>query len=142
MFLCLREDLKENSGGLKDFCLPVSPLHFPFFSFLSFFLNGPRRTVMCSLYIYTSQCLKENFTVRCIIFSLRTDVGKQTITFVATNNNTGADPGFFERGRCKYDSSRQTSRGQRNGGGGSWRVRDWSKSIGGGGGPEHRGGGS
>ena len=36
---------------------------------------------MCSLYIYTSQYLKENFTVRCIIFSLRTDIGKQTITF-------------------------------------------------------------
>ena len=42
---------------------------------------------MCSLYIYTSQYLKENFTVRCIIFSLRTDIGKQTITFFATNNN-------------------------------------------------------
>ena len=53
---------------------------------------------MCNLYIYTSQCLKENFTVRCIIFSLRTDVGKQTITFVATNNNTGADPGILEEG--------------------------------------------
>ena len=42
---------------------------------------------MSSLYIYTSQYLKENFTVRCIIFSLRTDIGKQTITFFATNNN-------------------------------------------------------
>ena len=41
---------------------------------------------MCSLYIYASQYLKENFTVRCIIFSLRTDIGKQTITFFATNN--------------------------------------------------------
>ena len=41
---------------------------------------------MCSVYIYTSQYLKENFTVRCIIFSLRTDIGKQTITFFATNN--------------------------------------------------------
>ena len=36
---------------------------------------------MCSLYIYTFQYLKENFTVRCIIFSLRTDIGKQTIAF-------------------------------------------------------------
>ena len=36
---------------------------------------------MCSLYNYTAQYLKENFTVRCIIFSLRTDIGKQTITF-------------------------------------------------------------
>ena len=43
---------------------------------------------MSSLYIYTSQYLKENFTVRCIIFSLRTDIGKQTITFFATNNNS------------------------------------------------------
>ena len=72
-------DLKEKSGRLKDFCLPASPLYFPFFSF---FLNGPGRRVMCSVYIYTSQYLKENFTVRCIIFSLRTDIGKQT-----TNSN-------------------------------------------------------
>ena len=42
---------------------------------------------MCSLYIYTSQYPKENFTVRCIIFSLRTDIGKQTITFFATKSN-------------------------------------------------------
>ena len=35
---------------------------------------------------------------------------------------SGADPGFFRRGGCKYESSRQTSRGQWNGGGGSWRV--------------------
>ena len=48
------------SGRLKDFCLPESPLHFVFFSFL-FFPNGPGRTVMCSLYIYISQYLKENF---------------------------------------------------------------------------------
>ena len=66
--LCLREDLKGKSGRLKDFCLPVGPL-----SFLFFLLN-PGRTVMCSLYIYTSQYVKENFTVRCIIFSLRTDI--------------------------------------------------------------------
>ena len=56
------------------------------FSFFFFVLNGPGRTVMCSLYIYTSQYLTENFTVRCIIFSLRTDIEKQTITFFATNN--------------------------------------------------------
>ena len=41
---------------------------------------------MCCLYLYTSQHLKENFTVKCIIFSLRTGIGKQTITFFATNN--------------------------------------------------------
>ena len=29
----------------------------------------------------------------------------------------GADPGFFQKGGCKYESSRQTSQGQRNGGG-------------------------
>ena len=80
--MCLREDLKEKSGRLKDFCLPISPLYFLFF-----FFNGPGRTVMCGFYIYTSQYLKDNFTVRCIIFSLRTDIGKQTITFFATNNN-------------------------------------------------------
>ena len=55
------------------------------FSF-RFFLNVLGRTVMCSLYIYASQYLKENFTVRRIIFSLRTGIGKQTITFFATNN--------------------------------------------------------
>ena len=31
---------------------------------------------------------------------------------------TGADPGFFQRGGCKYESSRQTSQGLRNEGGG------------------------
>ena len=85
MSLCLREDLKEKLGRLEDFCLPVSPLDFLFFSF--FFLNGPGRTSMCSLYIHTSEYLKENFTVRCIIFSVRTDIGKQTITFFVANNN-------------------------------------------------------
>ena len=58
-----------------------------FYALMSVFLNGPGRTVTCSLYIYTSQYLKEHFTVRCIIFSLRTDIGKQTISFFATNNN-------------------------------------------------------
>ena len=37
-----------------------------------FFSNARGRTVMCSLYIYTSQYLIERFTVRCL-FSLRTD---------------------------------------------------------------------
>ena len=32
---------------------------------------------------------------------------------------TGADPGFFQIGGCKYESSRQTSQGQRNRGGGA-----------------------
>ena len=40
---------------------------------------------MCSLYMYTSQYLMESFTVRCL-FSLRTDIVKQTLTFFATNN--------------------------------------------------------
>ena len=35
----------------------------------------------------------------------------------------GADVGFFQRRGCKYGSSRQTSQGQRNAGGGSVRVR-------------------
>ena len=78
VFLCLREDLKEKSGRLRNFCLPVSPLYFLFFFI---FFNGPGQTVMCSLYIYTSKYLKENFTVRCIIFSLRIDIGKRTIIF-------------------------------------------------------------
>ena len=40
-----------------------------------------------------------------------------------TNKNyAGADPGFFQRGGCEYESSRQTSQGQRNVVGGSWRV--------------------
>ena len=66
VFLCFREDLKGKSGRLRKFCLPVSPLYFLFFFI---FFNGPGQTVMCSLYIYTSQYLKENFTVRCIIFN-------------------------------------------------------------------------
>ena len=48
VFLCLREDLKEKSGRLRNFCLPVSPLYFLFFFI---FFNGPGQTVMCSLYI-------------------------------------------------------------------------------------------
>ena len=43
---------------------------------------------MCSLYIYTSRYLKGFFTVRCITFSLGTDIGKQKITFYATSCNT------------------------------------------------------
>ena len=35
----------------------------------------------------------------------------------------GADPGFFQKGGCKYGSSRQTSQGQRNAEGGSVRVK-------------------
>ena len=77
-FLCLREDVKGKSGRLKDFCLPASPSYI--------FFSWARTNSMCSLYIYTSQYLKENFTVTCIIFSLRTDIGKQTITFFATND--------------------------------------------------------
>ena len=39
---------------------------------------------MCRLYIYTTQYLKEIFTVRCIIFFPRTSIlGKQTIIFFA-----------------------------------------------------------
>ena len=75
MFLCLREDLKGKSSRLKDFCLPVSSLYF------LLFLNGPGRTVMCSLYIYTSRYRKENFTVRCIMFSLRTDISLRAWRF-------------------------------------------------------------
>ena len=73
---------KRKSGRLRVFCVPLSPLYYIFFSF-SF--NGPGRTVMCSLYMYTSQYLIESFTVRCL-FSLRTDIGKQTITLFATIN--------------------------------------------------------
>ena len=79
MSLCLREDLKGNSGRLKNFCLLVSPLYFLFFSF---FLNGSRRTVMCSLYIYTSQYLKEK------VYNIFSEDRhrKQTITFFAANS--------------------------------------------------------
>ena len=50
------------------------------------FLIGPGRTDMCSLYIYTSHSLIENFTVRCL-FSLKADIiRKQIITFFAPNN--------------------------------------------------------
>ena len=46
---------------------------------------------MCIVYIYTLQYLKENFTViRCIIFYLRTDIGKRTITFFATKRGEGS----------------------------------------------------
>ena len=38
--------------------------------------------------------------------------------FEILDNQAGTDPGFFQRGGCKYESSRQTSEGQRNGSGG------------------------
>ena len=41
---------------------------------------------------------------------------------IMTTYSAGGDIGFFQRGGCKYESSRQTPQGQRNGGGGSWRV--------------------
>ena len=75
-----KRKIRPTSGLLSS----RKPIIFSFL-FFSFFSNGPRRTVMCSLYIYTSQYLKEKFTVRdtvrdtvrgtvrCIIFSLRTN---------------------------------------------------------------------
>ena len=53
------------------------------------FLIGPERTVMCRLYIYTSRYLIiENFTIRCCLFSLGTDLGQQIthLTFFSTNH--------------------------------------------------------
>ena len=71
-----KRKIRPTSGLLSS----RKPIIFSFL-FFSFFSNGPGRTVMCSLYIYTSQYLKEKFTVRdtvrgtvrCIIFSLRTN---------------------------------------------------------------------
>ena len=54
---------------------------------------------MYSLYVYTSQYQKENFTVRCIIFSLRTDIEKHTMTFYATNFNTATYNFAFKKNR-------------------------------------------
>ena len=45
------------------------------------------------------------------------------ISAYGKRGSLGADPGFFQRGGCKYGSSRQTSQGQRNAGGGSVRVK-------------------
>ena len=78
--LRLREDLEEKSGRLKDFCLPVSPLHFLFLSFI-FFFKGPLRTVMCSRYIYTSQFLKPFSLLRTIIQSFTTNINVNTATY-------------------------------------------------------------
>ena len=46
-----------------------------------------------------------------------------SISAYGKRGSLGAHPGFFQRGVCKYGSSRQTSQGQRNAGGGSVRVR-------------------
>ena len=78
--LRLREDLEEKSGRLKDFCLPVSPLHFLFLSFI-FFFKGPLRTVMCSRYIYTSQFLKPFSLLKTIIQSFTTNINVNTATY-------------------------------------------------------------
>ena len=62
---------KRKLGRLRHFCVPVSPLYFILLYYI--FLNGLRRTVLCSLSIFTAlQYLIETFPVSCI-FSLRTD---------------------------------------------------------------------
>ena len=35
-------------------------------------------------------------------------------------HTVGADPGFFQRGGCNFENSKQTSQSQGNGGGGGW----------------------
>ena len=73
VFLCLREDLKGKSGPLRDLCLSLSPLYFLFFSFLLFLKKAGPDGQLCVAFAFI-QYLKENFTVRCIIFCLRTDM--------------------------------------------------------------------
>ena len=64
--------------------------HYIFFSVLSF-LNGPGRTATCSLTISDRK-----FYHRVCIF-LRRDIGKQTITFLATNNYNPIFDHFFKK---------------------------------------------
>ena len=99
MFLCLREDLKEKSVRLKDFCLPESPLYFLFFSS---FKRAQTNSYVKPLHLYLTISEKK-FTVRCIIFSLRTDIGKQTIPFFATNNNSQSFTTSINVNRATYN---------------------------------------
>ena len=64
------------------------PIIFSFLFFSYFFFDGSGQRVIFSLYNYNAKYLKENFTVRRIIFSLRIDKWKQTISFSASNCNT------------------------------------------------------
>ena len=70
VFLSLREDLREKSGRLL--CS---------LKLIGCFLIGPRRTVLCSLYIYTPTIFGRKFYRKCL-FSLRTDIGN---AFFPTN---------------------------------------------------------
>ena len=53
---------KRNIRPINKDLSSCKPIIFSFLFFSFFFLNVLGRTVMCSLYIYTSQYLKENFS--------------------------------------------------------------------------------
>ena len=55
------------------------------------FLNGPGRTATCSLYIYTASQYRK------VYIFLRRDIGRQTITFLATNNYNPIFHHFFKK---------------------------------------------
>ena len=79
-----RPERKPTSGRLSS----RKPIIFSFLFFSYFFFDGSGQRVIFSLYNYNAKYLKENFTVRRIIFSLRIDKWKQTISFSASNCNT------------------------------------------------------
>ena len=73
--------------GLLCFCI--------LFYFPIFYKRALTNSYVWPLHYTASQYLIESFTVRCI-FSLRRDIGKQTITFFANNNyNTIFNLFFF-----------------------------------------------
>ena len=67
--------------GLLSFCKPT----LFYFIFLFFYKRALTNSYVWPLHYTASQYRLESFTVRCI-FSLRRDIGKQTITFFANND--------------------------------------------------------
>ena len=73
------------SGRLKDFCLPGSPLHFVFFSFLFFFQSGPDEQ-LCVAFTFISHNIWKKIFRKVYNYFLWGQTGKQLITYFATNN--------------------------------------------------------
>ena len=71
-------------------------LNFLEYIFFSSFFKQARMKQLCLALTFIPHKIwkKYIFTARCIIFSLRTDIGKQKITFFATNNY---NPVFYHK---------------------------------------------
>ena len=83
--------------GLLSFCKPT----LFYFIFLVFYKRALTNSYVWPLHYTASQYRLESFTVRCI-FSLRRDIGKQTITFFANNDYNTIFNLFFFNSKGKF----------------------------------------